>query len=80
MLRCMRTTPSIHDALLHKAKQGSAQRNVFVGELVEEGFRVTLAARPKTGRGAVRLLKTFRGEGVQPGCYQQAARRESKAA
>ena len=25
------------------------------------------AARPKAGRGAVRPLKTFRGEGLQPG-------------
>jgi hypothetical protein len=63
----MRTTLSIHDTLLHKAKEVSAQRNVSVGELVEEGLRVTLAARSKTGRGAVRPLKTFRGEGVQPG-------------
>ncbi len=63
----MRTTLSIHDTLLHKAKEVSAQRNVSVGELVEEGLRVALAARPKAGRGAVRPLKTFRGEGVQPG-------------
>ena len=32
----MRTTLSIHDTLLHKAKEVSAQRNVSVGELVEE--------------------------------------------
>ena len=63
----MRTTLSIHDTLLHKAKEVAAQRNVSVGELVEEGLRVTLAARSKTGRGAVRPLKTFRGEGVHPG-------------
>jgi len=63
----MRTTLSIHDTLLRKAKEGSAQRNVSVGELVEEGLRVTLAARPKKVRGAVRPLKTFCGEGVQPG-------------
>jgi hypothetical protein len=33
----MRTTLSIHDTLLHKAKEVSAQRTVSVGELVEEG-------------------------------------------
>ena len=63
----MRTTLSIHDTLLHKAKEVATRRNVSVGELVEEGLRVTLAARPKARRGAVRPLQTFRGEGVQPG-------------
>lgn len=63
----MRTTLSIHGTLLHKAKEVSVQRKVSVGELVEEGLRVTLAARPKTGRAAVRPLKTFRGDGLQPG-------------
>ena len=63
----MRTTLSIHDSLLQRAKEISAQRNVSLGELVEEGLRVTLAARPKTGRGRVKPVKTFRGDGVQPG-------------
>lgn len=44
MLWCTRTTLSVHDTLLHKAKEVSAQRNVSVGELVEVGLRVTLAA------------------------------------
>ena len=63
----MRTTLSIHDSLLQRAKEISAQRNVSIGELVEEGLRVTLAARPKTGRGQVKPVMTFRGDGVQPG-------------
>ncbi len=63
----MRTTLSIHDTLWQKAKEVSARRNVSIGELVEEGLRVTLAARPKTGGAAVRPLKTFRGDGLQSG-------------
>jgi len=63
----MRTTLTIHDPLLKKAKEVSLQRDVSLGELVEEGLRVTLGAQPKTGRGAVRPLKTYRGDGIQPG-------------
>ncbi len=67
MLRSMRTVLSIHDTLLRKAKQISAARNVSVDELVEEGLRVILAARSKAGRSTIRGLKTFRGDGLQPG-------------
>jgi hypothetical protein len=63
----MRTVLSIHDTLLRKAKEISAARNVSVDELVEEGLRVILAARSKAGRSTVRRLKTFRGDGLQPG-------------
>jgi hypothetical protein len=63
----MRTTVTIQDTLLRRAKEVSTQRDLSLGELVEEGLRVTLGSRPKSGRGAVRPLKTFRGDGVQPG-------------
>jgi len=63
----MRTTLTIHDPILKRAKEVSLQRHVSLGELVEEGLRVTLGARPKTGRGAIRPLKTYRGDGIQPG-------------
>jgi hypothetical protein len=63
----MRTTLTIHDPLLKRAKEVSLQRHVSLGELVEEGLRVTLGAQPKTGRGAIRPLKTYRGDGIQPG-------------
>lgn len=58
---------TIHDTLLRRAKEASTQRDLSLGELVEEGLRVTLGSRPKSGRGVVRPLKTFRGDGVQPG-------------
>jgi hypothetical protein len=63
----MRTTLTIHDPLLKKAKEVSLQRDVTIGELVEEGLRLTLGAKPKKGRGAIRPLKTYRGDGIQPG-------------
>jgi hypothetical protein len=63
----MRTTLTIQDSLLRRAKEVSTQRDLSLGELVEEGLRLSLGARPKSGRGVVRPLKTFRGDGVQPG-------------
>jgi hypothetical protein len=38
-----------------------------VGEVVEEALRSALGAKPKKGRGPVRPLKTYRGDGLQPG-------------
>jgi hypothetical protein len=43
------------------------QRNMSVGEVVEDALRSALGARPKKGRGPARPLKTFRGDGLQPG-------------
>lgn len=63
----MRTTLTINDALLRKAKAASLERNLSVGEVVEEALRLTLGARDKGGRKTGRPLKTFRGDGLQPG-------------
>jgi hypothetical protein len=63
----MRTTLTIHDALLRKAKEASVRRNISVGEVVEEALRVALGTQAKQGRQAVRPLKTYRGDGVQAG-------------
>lgn len=43
------------------------QRNISVGEVVEEALRSALGAKPKKGRGPARPLKTYRGDGLQPG-------------
>jgi hypothetical protein len=40
----MRTTLTIQDALLRKAKRASLERNLFVGEVVEEALRLRGAA------------------------------------
>lgn len=63
----MRTTLSIQDALLRKAKEVSIQRNLSLGEVVEEALRVTLGTRDKGRRAPSLTLKTLRGDGVQPG-------------
>jgi hypothetical protein len=63
----MRTTLSIHDALLRKAKEAAVARDVSLSVVVEEALRVTLGAKEKGGRKRPRSLKTFRGDGVQPG-------------
>jgi len=63
----MRTTLSIHEPLLRRAKEISVQRNMSVGEVVEEALRSALGSRPKKGSGPVRPLKTYRGDGLQPG-------------
>jgi hypothetical protein len=59
---------TIDDALLSRARQVAIQRNCTVGEVVEDALRISLVARPKSGRLApVRPLKTFKGSGLQPG-------------
>jgi len=64
----MRTTLSIQDALLQRAKEASLARNCSLGEVIEDALRVTLASRSKsTGAVRTRPLKTFRGSGLQPG-------------
>jgi hypothetical protein len=64
----MRTTLTIDDALLRRAKQASVERNCSIGEVIEDALRTSLVARPKSARSApARPLKTFRGTGLQPG-------------
>ena len=63
----MRTTLTIQDALLRKARQVSLERNLSVGEVVEEALRLTLGAQAKGRPAQRRKLKTFRGDGLQPG-------------
>jgi hypothetical protein len=64
----MRTTVSIHDALLRKAKALSLARGCSLSEVVEDALRIALAAQSKSRRShPVPRLKTFRGSGVQPG-------------
>ncbi|MFA7343323.1 MAG: CopG family transcriptional regulator [Terrimicrobiaceae bacterium] len=64
----MRTTISIQDALLRRAREESLARNCSLGDVVEDALRVALSARPKSaGATGIRPLKTFRGSGLQPG-------------
>lgn len=63
----MRTTLTIQDALLHRAKEASLKRNLSLGEVVEEALRITLTAKSKNRGARRRGLKTFSGDGLQPG-------------
>jgi len=64
----MRTTVSIQDALLRRAKEESLARNCSLSEVIEEALRLALEVRPKDGGvSRIRPLKTFRGSGLQPG-------------
>lgn len=64
----MRTTISIEDSLLKKAKAASIDRNCSLGEVIEDALRIALTDQPKSNRQTpTKPLKTFRGSGVQPG-------------
>jgi len=64
----MRTTISIEDSLLQKAKRISHERRCSLRAVIEDALRAALAKeRKRTRSGAPRPLKTFKGTGVQPG-------------
>ena len=64
----MRTTLSINDGLLRRAKAVALRRNCTLGEVIEDALRVALAAGPKSvAPPDPRPLKIYRGTGVQPG-------------
>jgi len=64
----MRTTITIEDSLLQKAKKISHERRCSLREVIEDALRVTFAKGHKTNRsGGERALKTFKGSGIQPG-------------
>ncbi len=64
----MRTTLTIDDALLKRAKQAALRNNRSVSAEVEEALRITLLPRPKSDqRAATTPFKTFAGSGIQTG-------------
>ena len=64
----MRTTISIEDSLLQKAKKISHERRCSLRTVIEDALRAAFAKDGKRTRsGAPRPLKTFKGTGVQPG-------------
>lgn len=64
----MRTTISIEDSLLEKAKEVALARSCSLGEVVEDALRQAVVAKTKFGdRSQVRPLLTFRGTGARPG-------------
>ena len=63
----MRTTIRLDDHLLREAKAAAAASGRTFTELVEDALREALARR-QGGAGRKRLvLRTFKGDGLQPG-------------
>jgi metal-responsive CopG/Arc/MetJ family transcriptional regulator len=64
----VRTTVSIADALLQKAKEASIRRGCTLSEVVEDALRVALVSQPKSlPRGHGQRWTTFSGDGVRAG-------------
>ncbi len=64
----MRTTITIEDTLLRKAKQASIRRGCTLSEVVEEALRIVLESQPKSlPRDLVPRWTTFSGDGVRAG-------------
>jgi metal-responsive CopG/Arc/MetJ family transcriptional regulator len=64
----MRTTISIGDALLRRAKKAAIERNCTLSQIIEDALRMSLLQRKgRTRAGAGTKLMTYRGLGVQPG-------------
>jgi len=68
MLRHMRTTVRLDNALLDRARQEAARRGVTLTALIEQGLQLVLR-RPlkRTGRPRIRLPECRAGGGVLPG-------------
>lgn len=67
--RCVRTTVTIRDSLLRRAREVSVRRGCTLSEVVEDALMIALDSRIKDrrSRSPVPSLKTFQGTGVQPG-------------
>lgn len=63
----MRTTITIPDDLLRKAKQVAAERSCTLSEVVQEALRKVFSQPRSAGRRRPTRLPTFRGQGVFPG-------------
>ena len=63
----MRTTISLDEALLKKARRVALDRGISFNELVVTALRVELSRIPKLQRKEKIALPTFRGHGLRPG-------------
>ena len=68
MLRHMRTTVRLDEALLERARREAARRGVTLTSLIEQGLQLVLR-RPlkRTERPAVKLPECRAGGGTLPG-------------
>ena len=63
----MRTTISLDDALLKRARQAALDRGISLNELVVTALRLELNRVAKPSGKKKIILPTFRGRGLQPG-------------
>lgn len=63
----MRTTVTIRDDLLRRAKQVALERSCTLSELVEESLQRAIAGQQAGARVKPSRPPTFRGRGLQPG-------------
>ena len=63
----MRTTISIEDGILEKAKETALKRKCSLGNVIEESLRKTLIAENKTKIKETTVLPQGKGGGLRPG-------------
>lgn len=63
----MRTTINLDDELLHAAKVRAAERRTTLTALIAQALRRELADDASSGQQERIQLRTFAGNGVQPG-------------
>ena len=64
---CMRTTIRIDDDLLAEAKKLAAESKKSLTALIEDALREILSRKKRKGDGMPLKVKTFKGNGLQPG-------------
>ena len=67
MVICMRTTLSLDDNLLKRAKELAARTNQTLTSIVETALSSLLNGRPESVTESKIKLHTFKGRGLQPG-------------
>lgn len=67
MLRHMRTTVRLDDALMRRAKKEASRRGITLTALIEQGIRIMLANPMKSEKARVELPVCRAGGGVLPG-------------
>ena len=61
----MKTTVHIPDTLLEEARKIAKIEQTTIKALIEEGLRLTIESRKRTGKFRLRKA-TFKGNGLQP--------------
>jgi len=67
MLRCVRTTIRLDDALLREAKALAARTGRTLTAVIEDGLRETLSRHKKRRNRVPTAMLTFKGKGLRPG-------------